>query len=425
MLALLLTVLLLTPSAVSQVDRPVQPAGEQASQSPSPPVPVPEPTEQARRYYRSGNLLFLINFALGIAIPLLVLFSGLSARIRRLAHRIGRKWFFLIALYGILITLLSFVIDLPMSFYGGYLRPHEYGLSNQTLGKWSGDRLKELMVNLVVTPLVLWIPFLLLKKSPRRWWLYTGLALVPFVIFSILISPVLIDPLFNEFGPMKNKELEARILTLAQRAGIEGARVYEVDKSVDTKTLNAYVTGLWKTKRIVLWDTTLRVLTPREVLAVMGHEMGHFVLGHMMQLTAFVCLYMFVGLYAVHRTAGFLIARYREPWGFDSLADVASLPLIFLLFNLALFVLNPAINAVTRHNEHESDRFALEITRDNHAAATAFVKLGQQNLAIPRPGPIYRIFRQSHPSLGDRIDFANSYRPWERAEALVYGKLFR
>lgn len=415
------------PAETAQMP-PAQPAETAPAQAPSSshaPVPVPEPTEKALRYYRSGNLLWLLSLALSIAVPLLFLFSGLSAGMRNVATRIGRKWFFVIALYTIFFVLLNFLIDLPLSYYSGFVRQHSYGLSNQTFSKWMTDQLKGLMVSLIVNPLILWVPFLLLKKSPKRWWLYTGLALLPFIIFSTLIAPVLIDPLFNKFGPMKDKALETRILSLAGRAGIEGARVYEVDKSVDTKTVNAYVTGLGSTKRIVLWDTTMKKLTTGEILVVMGHEMGHYVLGHVRQLTVAICLFAIIGLYAVHKSAGSLIRRYRVQWGFDELGDVASLPLISLLFGLALFVLTPLINTVTRHNEHEADRFGLEITRDNLNAALAFVKLQQENLGVPRPGLLYKIFRESHPPLGERIDFANSYRPWETGQPLKYGHLFR
>ena len=193
------------------------------------------------------------------------------------------------------------------------MRQHAYGLSNQTLGKWFGDQLKGLLIGIVVGFLFLWIPYLLLKKSPRRWWLYTGLLAIPFLILVILVQPVWIDPLFNKFGPMNNKELEAKILALAERAGIEGSRVYEVAKSEDTKALNAYVTGFGATKRIVLWDTTIAKLDEDELLFVMGHEMGHYVLGHVWKSILFFSLLIIVTLYAIHRTAGWLIDKFHRP----------------------------------------------------------------------------------------------------------------
>lgn len=384
------------------------------------PVPVPEPSEKALSYYNSGSVLWVVSVAWSMLVPALFLFTGLSARLRDRARAIGRGWFFTVALYSVFFTLLTFLLDLPLA-YAGYVRHHAYGLSNQTLGKWLEDTGKGLAVGIVLGALTLWLPYLLLRKSPRRWWLYTGVVAVPFTAVMLLVTPIWIDPLFNDFGPMKDKALEADILALAERAGIEGSRVYEVDKSVDTKTVNAYVTGLAGTKRIVLWDTILQKLDRSEILSVMGHEMGHYVLGHVRQAIVVAAALILLGLWVVHRSADALIRCYRDRFGFGELADVASLPLILLLFNLTLFVLSPAVLAFSRHNEHEADRFGLELTRDNRAAALAFVKLQEENLAIPRPSLLYKLWRASHPLLGERIDFANSYRPWETGEPLAYG----
>jgi len=386
------------------------------------PVAVPPPSAKALRYYRSGNALWVVGLAWGAAVPCMILFTGFSARMRAWARRVARgRWFLALALYFVLFSLLSFVLDLPLAYYSEFVRQHAYGLSNQTLGKWVGDSLKGLGVGILLGALTIWAPYLLLRRSPRRWWLYTALLSVPFLVFLLVIGPLWIDPLFNHFGPMKDKRLEASILALAQRAGIAGGRIFEVDKSVDTETVNAYVAGVFGAKRIVLWDTTLKKLAPREILFVMGHEMGHYVLGHVPQLIAMVCILILIGLFVVHRAAGGLIARYRERFGFSELADVASVPLVLLLFSLVGLVLTPAVNAFGRHTEHEADRFGIEITRDNHACATAFVKLQKENLSNPRPGLLYKLWRSTHPPLGERIDFCNEYKPWTEGKALRYG----
>ena len=240
-----------------------------------------------------------------------------------------------------------------------------------------------------------------------------------------LIQPIWIDPLFNTFGPMKDKALEADILRLAERAGIEGSRVYEVAKSEDTNAVNAYVAGVGTTKRIVLWDTILAKLNREQLLVVMGHEMGHYVLGHIWKLILSMSALIIFALYAVHRSSGWLIARYRDRFGFSELSDIASLPLIIVLFGIASLVVTPIALGIQRHFEHEADRFGLEITRDNYAAATAFVKLQQENLGMPRPGRLYKWWRASHPPLGERIDFSNDYRPWESSQPLVYADRFK
>jgi Zn-dependent protease with chaperone function len=314
---------------------------------------------------------------------------------------------------------------LPLAYYEGYVRQHAYGLSNQSFSRWLGEWLKGVAVGGVGLSLVLWIPYLLLRKSPRRWWLYAGLATIPIAALVLVITPVWVDPLFNDYQAMPDKALESRILALARRSGIEGSRVYQVNKSVDTKAVNAYVTGVGRTKRIVLWDTILAKLEPNQVLFITAHEMGHFVLRHTLAFIFGAAMLTTVSLYVVHRLAGTLIARFCDRFGFDRLSDVASFPLLVLLGNIVSLLLTPAVLAFSRYQEREADRFALELTRDNRTAATTFVRLQEENLTVPRPGRLYTIWRGSHPPLGERVDFANRYRPWEEAKELRYDHLFR
>jgi Zn-dependent protease with chaperone function len=375
-------------------------------------VTVPEASELALRYYRSGNVIWAIEQVLGLALPALLLFTGWSARLRTFAASVGRGHFYpTLIVYLALVALLLFVVELPLTVYVGYVREHAYGLSAQRFSKFAGDQLKGLAVGLVVGALIIWVPYLLLGRSPTRWWLWTGALALPFFMLVLLVTPVYIAPLFNKFGPMKDKALESQVLAVAAQAGVEGARVFEVNKSVDTEKVNAYVTGVGKTKRIVLWDTLLARLTPAETRFVVGHELGHYVLGHVW-INIFVSwMLTLLGLFAAHRTAGFLLARFGERFGFTRLADPASLPLLMLLLSLFSFLISPAALALSRYHERQADRFGLDLTRDNHAAATAFVALQRQNLAVPRPGFLYKILRASHPPIGERVDFINAYRP--------------
>ena len=183
---------------------------------------MPEPSEKALRYYRTGTVLWWVRTLFSFFVPALFLFSGFSARLRDMATRLGRKWFFILAVFVVFYTLADYLINLPLSYYSGFVRQHAYDLSNQTFGKWLADSLKALGVGLIGSILFLWIPYLLVEKSPRRWWLYTGLLVLPFIILQVFVTPIWIAPLFNKFGPMKDKALEAEILALAARAGIEG-----------------------------------------------------------------------------------------------------------------------------------------------------------------------------------------------------------
>jgi Zn-dependent protease with chaperone function len=380
-------------------------------------VAVPEPTELALRYHRGNNAIWAVDAVLGVLIPAAILWSGLSARLRSLAARMGRgRWFPTVAVYGVLYVLLASVALLPFSYYVGFVRQHEFGLSNQSAAQWLDDWMKAVLVGTVVAALVLWIPYLLLRRSPRRWWLWTGLATVPLATLALVVAPIWIDPLFDRFGPMGDKALEARILALAERAGIDAARVFEVNKSEDTRLVNAYVTGLGGTKRIVLWDTLLARMTPDQVAFVMAHEMGHFVLNHTLAVILGAALVVTLSVYAVHRLAGSLIGQYRRRFGFDRLDDVASLPLLVVVGGVVAFVVTPGVLAFSRWQEREADRFGLELTRDNRAAAEAFVRLQEENLGVPRPGLLFTLWRGSHPSLASRIEFANRYRPWAEGD---------
>jgi Zn-dependent protease with chaperone function len=383
------------------------------------PVGVPEPSPLALRYYHTGNLWWTVSVLWGLLVPATLLFAGLAGRLRDLTARVARRrWLPGLLLFFAAYTLVVFLLDLPLAFYLGYLRQHAYGLSTQAVGKWWGDAGKALAVGIVGGGLVIWMPYLLLRTSPRRWWLWCGLAALPFFCLVMLVSPLWIEPLFNDFGRMRDRALETRILALAERAGVPADRVLEVEKSVDTRKVNAYVTGFAGTHRIVLWDTLVDRLEDDEVLFVMGHEVGHFALHHIVIGILLLSAGTLGGLWAVHRTAGAVLRRWGDRFGFRSLADPASLPLLVLLLNLLALATQPASLAWSRYQEREADRFALELTRDNRACGTGFVKLQTHNLSNPRPGPLYVLLRASHPPIAARVEMCNEYRPWARGEKL-------
>ena len=194
------------------------------------PVPVPEPSQQAMQYYRSGNLLWVLHQVWGLAVPALILFTGLSARLRDGARKVGRKWFFVIGVYYILYSLFAYVLDLPLDYYTSYLRPHDYGLSNQALSKWLGDSLKELMIGVVFGCLFLWVPYLLIRKSPRRWWLYTSLFCAALMFFVVLVVPIWIEPLFNRFGSLEYILYNAYVV-----------RYQQIGKETETGLVSVYL----------------------------------------------------------------------------------------------------------------------------------------------------------------------------------------
>jgi Zn-dependent protease with chaperone function len=352
-------------------------------------VVVPEVSEAAMRYYNSGNILWIVNQAWSLIVPLLFLVWGFTGKLSEFAKRWGKKWYFAIVIYLVLYLTLSQILGFPLDYYAGYLRQHEYGLSTETLRHWFDNYGKSFLIGLIGAAAFVWIFYLILKKSPRRWWFYGSLVGMGIVFITSLIQPIWIDPLFNTFGPMKDKQLEEQILALASKAGIQGGRVFEVDKSQETKALNAYVIGFGSTKRIVLWDTTLKAMTPDEILFVVGHEMGHYVLNHMWWGMAYYTALSFAVFYLTYRSANFLMRKYQHRFGFNQLSNIASVPLFLLLIGIFMLLATPLSNWFSRHLEHEADRFGLEITQNNQAAGEAFIVLQHGNLANPRPGPLY------------------------------------
>ena len=389
------------------------------------PVTVPEPSPKAVSFYHSTMLLLAVVVLWNLLIPAGFLFTGFSARLRSWAEKTGRKWYFSYAIYYTAFCLIYFLLLLPLIYYGRFVLFHHYDLSNQSFDRWLSNSAKSAGIILLIGLAAGWIPFLIIKKSPRRWWLYLGLLTPLYLCFTLWIQPVLIDPLYNNFTPLQDKEFEAKILAEATRAGIQGSRVYQVNTSVDSKLENAYVTGLMGTRRIVFYDTLLQTMNEDEMLFVTGHEMGHYVLWHPVKHRAFKSILILVSLYVACRLAGPVIGRFKTTWGFAAPSDFAALPLGLLAIWLFCFVNLPIYMAFRRHLEHEADRFGLELTHENHAAATAFVKWMQMDLGVPRPGAFFTIWFDSHPCFADRIGFCNTYHPWETGQSSQYEEYFR
>ncbi len=378
-------------------------------------VPVPEPSQKTLDYYNGDNVLWIMGTILSFAMLSVILFFGFSAKIRNFSKKTAKNnWVFTILIYFLILSLIDFLIFLPLSFYSSFIREHAYGLSDQTFIKWVSDSIISLIISIISGGFVACIFYLLVKKSPKRWWLYMGILSIPLIIFMMLIEPLWIAPLYNDFGPMSNQTLEAKISSLAQQAGVEGSSIFQVNKSVDTNTINAYVAGFLNSKRIVIWDTTINTLEEKEILFIVAHELGHYVLGHVTQIIIIYPIFIILSLFLMNLSINKIIKRFKKRFGFKELSDIASLPLILLILNLYFLIFTPFLFAYSRNIEHQADTFAIELTRDNYHCATAFAKMVNDNNFInPRPGLLYQLFRGSHPSLGERIDFCNSYNPWE------------
>lgn len=394
----------LPPPSEEQPESAPEDDGALETESLESPFAVPAPTPEASRYYWSGNLLWLVNVAWALAVPFAFLAFGWASSMRDLAAKWAKHWLPTVLLVFVGYSLAGWLLDLPLRIYGGFVRLHAYGLSNQTFGAWLGDSVKALGVSLVIGAVVFGTLYTLLRLSPRRWWLWAGGLTLPFLVFTVLVSPIWIAPLFDNFGPMQDKALEAKILTLADEVGVEAHRVFEVDKSEDTSRVNAYVTGIAGTHRIVLWDTLLAALDDDEVLMVMAHELGHYALGHVWMGILLGWFGSIVALFLTDRLGRELLRRFGDRWGVRGLADPASLPLVILLLTTLTLAGSPFALGFSRHQERTSDRFAMDLVQDPEACAGAFHKLLVENLSYPWPGPVYATLRASHPSIGERIE---------------------
>jgi Zn-dependent protease with chaperone function len=383
-------------------------------------------TPENRGYATRRVTLALIEPLYGALAALLLLFSGLSARIRDVAHRVGKGRYLRVLVYLTLYTLVAWAITFPFSWLQGFALEHQYHLSNQNFGQWFVDELKGLGLSVIflgIVPIAA-LSYWGIAKSPRRWWLWLAIGSFPVTVMAILIQPLVIDPAFNKFTPLHDKQLESKILALAEKAGIPGRKVFEVNKSAQTKKLNAYVSGFGASQRIVLWDTTLKDMKEDEILFVMGHEMGHYVLHHIWKGILMTVVLSTLFFYLSYIFTGWALARFGPRWGFTELSDVASMPLIVGTIGLISFIAQPMTNSFTRAIEHEADQFGLEVTQMNDAGARAFIKLGAGNKSNPEPNPIIKAFVYTHPPLIERIRYALDYHPWTagKPNAKFHGK---
>ena len=375
-------------------------------------------TPENRAYQRQRVTLAIVSPLVSIAVGLLLLFTGVAQRMRDLANARARGQWARVLVFFTLYSLLMAIVLLPLDWYSGWALEHRFALSNQTLGAWVLDQGKAFAFQIVavgVLPLLA-LAMRVIEGHPRRWWFGLSLGALPVAVASVLLQPLVFDPLFNKFTPLHDASLRADILALAARAHIPARNVYEVDMSTKTKKVNAYMSGFGSSQRIVIWDTTIQQMSRDEILFVMGHEMGHYVLHHIWKGLAWVAVGSFAVLWLTAWFAGVLIARFGGRWNVHSAGDLAAIPLLFAMLTWVNYLGTPIANTISRGIEHEADVFSLELTHDNDAGARSFLKLAEGNKSDPEPPTWEKLLLLDHPPLGDRIRFALDYKPWTKGE---------
>ena len=425
----LLVVLTLAPTAAAFATvGNAQPSSVSAGSALSHPILQytlpPDKLAQAHALYRLDATMVPIVTAWTFLVFYLMLRLRFGVRLRDWAERASRFRIVQAVIVMSLFTVVFELTQLPFDIHRHYVSL-SYGLSVQHWGSWFGDWGKNLLLGCLLASLLGRILYAVLRRSPRRWWFYFWLALIPIVVLVLFVEPIWIEPMFNKFEPLSDhhNDLVTQIEQVVHRAGMDipPERMFEMKASEKTTTLNAYVTGFGSTKRVVVWDTTMEHMTTPETLFVFGHEMGHYVLGHIPKEMAIILLQLLVLFYIGYRLANGLVARYGAGWGIRDLADWASLPLLVLILSVLTFLATPAFNAVSRHYEHQADQYGLEVIHSlvpnaPIAAAHAFQVLGERSLDYPYVGKFAEFWAWDHPTIRDRMIFVQTYDPWDEGK---------
>ncbi|MGZ4840751.1 MAG: M48 family metallopeptidase [Candidatus Angelobacter sp.] len=390
----------------------------------------PDKLAKSKALYDLRSKLRIIDTVWSFVVLLGILYLGIGARYRDWAEKVARNSFVQAWVFIPLFLLTTSILGLPLDAYQQSIS-RQYGLSVQGWDSWVVDVLKGFGISLVVGTLLLWLMVFIIRKNPRRWWFYFWLIQLPIAIFLFIITPIVIDPMFNKFDPLEktNPELVQQLERVTARGGlsIPRDRMFLMKASEKVTTLNAYVTGFGPSKRVVVWDNTIQKASTPETLFVFGHEMGHYVLNHVMiGLTAGEAG-LLLGLFVLYRLSSWFLGRFQQRWHMRELGDWAAVPMLFLIFSLLSLVSQPIGSTFSRQLEHNADVYGLEVTHginpdSQEAAAHAFQVLGELSLSYPYPSDFYVFWYADHPPIRDRVPFAHNYDPWSKGEQPKYVK---
>jgi len=385
---------------------------------------------RAKAYSNTKYRHFFINVLYGLVVLLLVLKWRIAPSYRNWAERLSSRRFVQLLVFAPLTLLTISILEIPSDAWDQSME-RAYGLSVQNWMSWLRDWITNQIVFLIVATLLVWVLYAVIRRSPRRWWLYFWMASVVVLLALFLVQPWVIDPLFYTFKPLANEQptLVAELQKVVHRGGMEipPERMFVMNASSKVTGLNAYVAGLGGSKRVVVWDNTIAKATVPETLFVFGHEMGHYVLLHIPKETAVDSTILLLLLYVGYRLSQGMLARWGKSWGIRDLQDWASLPALMFLLSLLGFFATPALNTVSRYFEHEADRYGLEVIHDivpdaNQVAAHYFEKSGEMNLADPNPSTFIKVWFFDHPTRPERVHFVATYDPWSKGGTAKYVK---
>ncbi|MFZ1839276.1 MAG: M48 family metallopeptidase [Dokdonella sp.] len=356
----------------------------------------PEQRAQSDAYFEGGYWLQLWDLLYGLAVAWILLRSGLSRKMRDIGRRMSKRPSLVTMIYVLQWLLIGSLLMLPLTIYSGFFREHAYGLATQTFGEWSVDQLKELLISLIILPVVIALLYGAVRKTGERWWIWaTGGAFV-LILFFMMIAPVFLDPVFNDYKPLRQGEVREQVLSLARANMIPDNNVVEFDASKQTTRISANVSGFLGTTRVALNDNLLDRTSKPEILAVLGHEMGHYVLNHGLRLVIYMTLILGLGFWVVHRSFDRALLRWGPRFGLEGRADPAALPLALAILSLFFFFATPLTNSVVRQAEAEADAYGLNAAQEPNGFAMAAMRLSTYRKI--KPGVLEEIIFYDHPS---------------------------
>lgn len=372
----------------------------------------------SEEYSQIRNLLFFLGIPFDWIVYLFILVLGVSVKFRTWSRASAKIGALQVAIYLFWLSLLVEVVSFPLGWVR-YSLSKSYGITTQSFNGWMKDVVIDFWVNYAMMFVIVGVLFWLINKSTKRWWFYAWLCSVPFALFLMFIQPVVIDPLYNDFYQLTDKKLEAKILELASQADIPAEHVFEVNMSEKTNSLNAYVTGIGANSRIVLWDTTLNRLSDREILFIMAHEMGHYVMKHIYVGIGGYLLLTLVGLFVTAKIMNYVVKRWGNLVRISDIRDISALPLFLLIISVLTFAASPFENAVSRYQEKTADNYAIELMHDKEAAVQSFQELTKAGLSQVHPPYLVKLFRYGHPTMLERIIYIDNYQDKPIKEEII------
>jgi len=369
---------------------------------------MPADTPEARRYNRIRRWLGIADFALGLALLIVLLATGWNGTLRDIAflYRPSSVSYTLaVFLYVLMLMLIQKFLGSGLDYYGFRLE-HRYNLSNQKLRSWIWDETKGFLVALVLATIVVELLYFIIRQSPQYWWLIAWAVFLGLFVLMAQLAPVVLFPIFYKFEPLQNEELKGRLVRLGERAGTRVRGVYKWNLSEKSKKANAALTGLGNTRRIILADTLLEKYSADEIEAVLAHELGHHVHKHILKSIVVQAGVTLVGFWAANWALHYAIERWHL---FDTMSDFANLPLLVLVSTVLSFLLLPALNAFSRYNERQADRYAFQSITSVQPFISSMNKLAEQNLAERTPSGWVEWFFHSHPAISRRVAAAEAW----------------